>query len=350
MSAGVGVALAVLILVNAFYVAAEFGAVGVRRSRVRRMSDEGHGLARRLLPHIEHPAGLSRYVAASQLGITVSSLLVGAVAQATLAVAVAPFLVRVAHLDAVAAQSTAAVVVLVALAAVQAVVGEFVPKTVALQFPTEIALATVLPMQWSLKAFKPFILLINGATSVLLRLVGTKPATQRNLHSPDEIEMLLAESRDGGLLEPDEQQRLHRALRLELKTARDLMVPLARLTMLPVETAWDDVVRLVAESSFSRLPVFRGSRDNIIGALRVTDLVRRFVTEGPMPLSRLVRPVVRVAEDLPADRVLSVFRERQIHLAVVVSTGDHAVGMVTLQDLLVELIGMSKPPGGVRAS
>jgi putative hemolysin len=335
----VWVVSAILVLANAFYVSAEFGAVGVRQSRIQRLSDDGNRLAGQLLPYITTPLGLSRYVAASQIGITLSSLVLGAYAQATIAAAFAPTLASFVGWDDVRARSIADVTVLLALAATQAVLGELVPKSLALQFPTEVALATVLPMRWSLRAFRPFIALINGATRLLLRLVGGEASPQRHLHSPDEIELLIAESHDGGLLESDEQHRLRRALRLGRRSARDLMVPLSRLTMLPLDLAWTEVVAAVVASPFSRIPVYRGERQDIVGTLRVKDLVRRYVTHGPTDLRHLVRPVVRVSQDIPADRVVSVLRERRAHQAIVVNAEQVPVGLITIQDVLEALVG-----------
>jgi CBS domain containing-hemolysin-like protein len=338
VSPAVWVVSAILVLANAFYVSAEFGAVGVRRSRVQRLSDDGNRLARRLLPYIETPLGLSRYVAASQIGITLSSLVLGAYAQAAITVALAPALADALGLADARAHSIADLTVLLALAVVQGVLGELVPKSLALQFPTQVALATVLPMRWSLRAFRPFIALINGTARVLLRLIGGRASPQRHLHSPDEIELLIAESHDGGLLESDEQQRLRRALRLGHRTARDLMVPLGRLTMLPVDIAWTDLVRTVAGSSFSRMPVYRGTTDQIVGVLRVKDLVRRFVVQGPTDLRALMRPIVRLPEDVPADKVAGVLRERRAHQAVVVDAQDRPLGLITIQDVLEALV------------
>jgi CBS domain containing-hemolysin-like protein len=329
----------ILVLANAFYVSAEFGAVGVRKSRIHRLSDDGNGLAKRLLPFIETPLSLSRYVAASQMGITVSSLVLGAYAQATIASALVPTLMSLAGFDVTRARSVADITVLLILAVIQAVLGELVPKSLALQFPTEVALATVLPMRWSLRAFRPFIAVINGATRFLLRLVGGEASPQRHLHSPDEIELLIAESHDGGLLESDEQQRLRRALRLGRRSARDLMVPLSRLTMLSVDLGWNDVVSAVVASPFSRIPVFRGERQDIVGTLRVKDLVRRYVTHGPTDLKQLIRPIVRVREDVPADRVATVLREKRVHQCVVVDQTDTPVGLLTIQDVLEALVG-----------
>lgn len=328
-----------LLIANALYVAAEFGAVGVRRSRVRRMSEDGHALAKRLLPFVEDAVQLDRYVAASQIGITLSSLILGAYAQATAAVALAPWVERTFHLSADGAHDAAIITVLMALTAIQVVLGELIPKQLALQFPTQVALATVLPMQWSLRAYRPFITMLNGMASFVLRLFGGGPTTHRHLHSPQEIALLLAESRDGGLLEADEQQRLQQALQLSRRTAGDLMVPRARLTMLNVDTPWTDVVRVVAASPFSRLPVYRGSADNILGVIRVKDLVRRFVSDGPIALDKLARPVPRLPIDLPADRIIGEFRLRRAHLSLVVDRNDAVVGLVTIHDVISELLG-----------
>ena len=343
MSTVVWVVIGALVLVNAFYVSAEFGAVGVRRSRVRMLAESGHGLARRLLPFIETPAGLSRYVAASQIGITLSSLVLGAYAQATLAVWLANTLVVRLGAEAAGAKNAADITVLIGLAALQAVIGELIPKSVALQFPTEVAMATVLPMRWSLQLFRPFIGAVNATTTWVLGLLGAKLAPQRHIHSPDEIDLLLAESRDGGLLEPDEQARLHRALRLGRRTASDLMVPLNRLTMVSDALAWPDLVGVVSASPFSRLPVYRDRRENVIGVLRVKDLVSRFVQQGPMTPAHLMRPVERIGQDLPADRIAAVLRDRRAHQAMVVDGLGAVVGLITIQDVLASLVGGPEP-------
>ncbi len=330
--------VALFVLANALYVVAEFGAVGVRRSRVRRMAEDGNWFAQRLLPFVETPVALDRYVGASQIGITLSSLMLGAFAQATISVAFAPLLGEWFTLEPRTALSASAIVVLVVLTAVQLILGELVPKALALQFPTQAALATVLPMQWSLAVFRPFLWLLNGMSTFVLRMLGSNATSHGHLHSPDEIELLIAESRDGGLLEPEEQQRLHRALRLGLRSARDLMVPLERLTLLPADASWDTIVRTVLTSPFSRIPIYRDTRGQLIGTLRVKDLVDRYVKEGPVSLERLIRPLARLDPNLPADRVLALLRERRAHQAVVEDQG-RALGLITIQDVLAELLG-----------
>jgi CBS domain containing-hemolysin-like protein len=346
MSAWVWTVISVLIVGNALYVAAEFGAVGALRNRIRRMSDDGSYLARALLPFIENPAGLDRYVGASQIGITLTSLTLGAYAQATVTVELAPVLADWLSLTPSTALSAASITILVALTAIQLVVGELVPKAIALQYPTQTALLTVLPMRWSLLLFRPVIGVLNGGAILLLRLLGSSEQTHRHLHSPEEIDLLIAESRDGGLLEPEEHQRLRRALHLGLRTARDLMVAIDTVTMLPIDASWDDVVRTVANSPFSRLPVYRGQRTQVAGILHVKDLVERYVAEGPLPLERLMRPAIHIAQDLAADRVITELRERRAHAAIVVDATGQALGLITIQDVLGELLGDRPGQGG----
>jgi putative hemolysin len=348
MSAAVWLVLTILILANALYVAGEFGVVGVRRSRVRRLSDDGNRLAKRLLPFVDDPVKLDTYVAVSQVGITLSSLILGAFAQATVATALAPRLVTLFGLDVASSASTAAVIVLVMLTGVQVVAAELVPKSLALQFPTEVALATVLPMQWSLAAFRPFIAFINGSAAAVLRMVGISTNAHRHIHSPAEIELLIAESSDGGLLEPAEQLRLHRALQLSLRTARNLMIPRERLTMVSVDLAWNDVVRTIVSSPFSRLPVFSGTPENVVGALRVKDLVHRYLAEGAATtIGPLVRPLVRIKDDLPADQIVTVLREHRVHQAAVTDQAGQVVGLITIADVLSEFLSTGEGPARV---
>lgn len=350
MSLGVWAVIVLLILANTLYVAGEFAAVGARRSRIRRLADEGSRLARRLLPHIDDRVALDQYVGTSQIGITLSSLMLGAYAQATVSPWLAPLIARLFGLTELAALSAAVTVVLILLTAAQLVLGELVPKTLALQYPTATALATVLPMQWSLFVFRPLLRVLNGAALVLLRLFGADRPDHQHLHSPEEIDLLIAESLEGGLLEPEEQQRLRRALHLHKRTAADLMVPRDRLTALDISSPWSDVLQTAAATTFSRLPVFRDTREQIVGIVRVKDIVERYATTGESPLETLMRPVPTIDASLPADRVLATLRERRTHSAVVVDAEGRAQGLVTIQDVLNELLGPpavdTPSPGG----
>jgi magnesium and cobalt exporter, CNNM family len=333
-----GAIIVLLILLTALYVAAEFAAVGARRSRLRRLAEDGNALAARILPVVEDPRELDRYIAVSQIGITLSSLILGAYGQATVAPRVAPILQRFG-LQAESAQSTAAITVLLSLTALAMLVGELVPKSLALQDPTKIALLTVLPMQWSRRLFSWSIDFLNGSGLILLRLLRVPSTGHRHVHSPEEIELLIAESRDGGLLEPEEQVRLHRALRLGLRTANQLMVPRPRLAALDVDTPYEHVLRAVATSPYSRLPVYRGTLENVLGILHTKDVVMDFVQGHRGSVTRLLRPIVRVRDHMPVDRLLAFLRERRSQQAIVVDEYGHVQGLITLEDVLAELLG-----------
>lgn len=331
--------IVLLILLTALYVAAEFAAVGVRRSRLRRLAEDGNPLAARLLPVVDDPVELDRYIAVSQIGITLSSLILGAYGQAQLAPVLSPLFVSWLEMDAESAVSWAGLVVLIVLTILAVILGELVPKSIALQNPTRTAMYTVLPMRWSQRIFSWSIAFLNGSGMLLLRLMRVPATGHRHVHSPEEIELLIAESRDGGLLEPEEQVRLHRALRLGLRTARQLMVPTDRLASVDAATPFPDVLRIVASSPYSRLPVYETRPDHLVGVLHTKDVVTAFVGNARAGVASLLRPIVRVPGDMPADRLLAHLREQRTHQAFV-AEGDGAVeGLITLEDVVGELLG-----------
>jgi CBS domain containing-hemolysin-like protein len=162
----------------------------------------------------------------------------------------------------------------------------------------------------------------------------------RHIHSPQEIELLIAESRDGGLLEPDEHRRLQRALRLTLRQAKQLMVPRRKVSAVSIDTPLNELITMVAESPYSRLPVYRGSLDNIVGVIHTKDLVRWYVGGGTdTTVASLIRPVASVHESVTADRVLRHLRERRSHQALVVDEFGGTSGLLTLEDVVSELLG-----------
>jgi CBS domain containing-hemolysin-like protein len=230
--------------------------------------------------------------------------------------------------------------VLFTFTVLQVLVGELIPKTVALQYPTPTALYTVVPMAASAWQFKPFNALLNGSGLALLRLLGAAYQSHRHIHSPDEIELLIAESRDGGLLEPDEHRRLQRALRLNLRQAKELMVPRRKIAGIDINTPLNEVIAQLVQSPYSRLPVYRESLDNIVGILHTTDVVA-WLARGNgagTTLESLLRPMTIVHESVTADRVLRQLRDRHSHQALVVDEHGGTAGLITLEDVVSELI------------
>ena len=329
-----------LVSLTALYVAAEFAAVGARRSRIRRMAEDGHLLASRVLPVLEDARELDRYIAACQVGITLSSLIAGAYAQAIVAPKATPLFMQLGVANPDSAARLSVIVVLLLLTVLSVILGELVPKGLALQSPTQTLIYTVIPMQWSLRAYAWLIVVLNGSGNLILRMFGVPSTGHRHVHSPEEIALLIAESRDGGLLEPQEQVRLHRALRLGLRDARQLMVPRERLAAVEISTPWRDVLRIAASSPFSRLPIFRGSFQDVVGILHTKDVVTHFLERREAGrLETLARPILRVPAEMSADRLLAFLRERRSHQALVIDTANKVVGMITLEDVLGELLG-----------
>jgi CBS domain containing-hemolysin-like protein len=329
-----------LLLLSALYVAAEFSAVSVRRARIRQRAEQGSAVAARLLPVLEDPRRLDRYISGSQMGITVTSLVVGAFAQATIAVQLAPLVRGWFGLSPAAAFSVATVAVLLVLTGLQMVLSELVPKYLALARPTQVALFTVLPMKWSLTVFGPFISFLNGSAAAVLRLFGVPEVGHRHIHSPEEIDLLIAESREGGMLEPDEHRRLRRALQLGIRPARHLMVPRNQISAIEVSRPMDEVMRIVAESPYTRLPVYREDIDDIVGVLHTRDLfVRELTAQRVDSIEPLLRPVLQVPETVTAEQLLTRMRESRTHQAVLLDEFGGVSGLVTLDDVLTEVMG-----------
>ncbi len=334
------VVVGVLVLVNALYVAAEFSAVGARRNLVRLLAQDGDRRAGWVLPVIEDVAGLDRYVAACQIGITFSSLILGAFGQATLARDLAPLFTGLGWLGETAAQSTAAAVVLIALTSLQVILGELLPKSLALQFPTRTLLLTVPPMRVSLRLFAGFIWLLNGSGLLFLRLFRAPRVAHRHIHSPEEIDLLIVESRDGGLLEPDEQRRLHQALRLSMYPVSRVMVPRDEVVAVDLASPFADVVDVIVESPYTRLPVYSGAGRRVVGMLQTKDVAFAATTLGAdARLEDVMRSAVTVSASTRADDLLTVLRERRSQQAVVVDEHGALAGLVTLEDVLEEVFG-----------
>jgi putative hemolysin len=220
---------------------------------------------------------------------------------------------------------------------VQVVVGELIPKSLALQYPTQAALYTLPPMRVSLVLYSWFLKILNGSGLAILKLLGFSQVGHGHIHSPEEIELLIAESRKGGLLEPEEHERLHRALRLISRPVRQLMVPRSHVVSIDLNAGSEDLVNLLKTARYTRLPVREG--DDIIGLMHTKDVVAFLVEHKRLPSVReVMRPLERIAETGNADRLLSLFRERRTHQAAVVDEYS-VVGLVTLGDLINELVG-----------
>lgn len=329
-----------LVLVNALYVAAEFAAVAVQRSELARMADDGHARAARLLAILADGHELDRYIAACQIGITLSSLLLGAYGQATIAVELVPILVSRFGLEPLHATSAAAVAVLLLLSALQVVLSELTPKSLALQFPERTALLTFLPTSWSVTVYSPFIWLLNGSGLLLLRPFGIRQGGHQHVHSPDEIAFMLGESHRGGALTPEAHGRLRQGLRLSHRTVKEVMVPRGDMVAIEASTPPEEVVRQILQSPYSTLPVYRETLDQMLGVVITKDLVGQYAEHGVMPrLEDRLRPALFVPESITADRLVLVLREQRSSKAIVMDEYGSVQGFVSIADVLMALFG-----------
>lgn len=333
----------VIVLLTAFtalYVAAEFAAVSAKRSVLLPLVRQGDRRASAFMALAGDRAGLDRYVAACQIGITLCSLVAGAYAQSTFAFELGPLLQTGFALEPLVAHSIAAGVVLVALTAVQVLFAELLPKSLALQFPERTALATLLPMRWSITLFKALIWLLNGAGFVLLKPFGARQDGLPHVHSPQELELLFAESRRGGELSPEIHRRLRHSLHLSQRTVRQLMVPRNQLHAIEASTPDGELLRQILSSSYSRLPVYRDTIDHILGSVSTKNIVAAYVRHGEIPpLVQLVQPIPFVPANLTADRLVPLLQKERSSKAMVVDEFGGVQGMISVDDLLGELFG-----------
>lgn len=334
------VVLAVLIFINAFYVAAEFSTVSARRSRLTHLASEGNRLARILVPIVRDPQKLDTYIAACQLGITASSLILGFYGQSQLTPVIAPYLADLGDLSVPAAISITATGVLLFLTTLQVVLGELLPKSIAIQYPERLALLTTLPMRWSITFFKPLIWFFNGSGRLILKLTGLTEGTDNiHIHSPQEIMMLFEESSAGGLLDEEERRLLRNSLEMRELAVRQVMIPRNRMLAAAVDQKCADLLEILADSPYSRLPLYEESIDNIVGIVHLKDLLCLRLQTGQHDVREAMRPVMFVPETTPVDEVFAMLQRKRYHIAVVLDEYGGTEGIVTLEDLIEEIFG-----------
>ena len=328
-----------MLLANALYVAGEFSAVRSRRTRIGQMADSGNWLAQQVFPFLKDAKHLDHYIAACQVGITASSLVLGAYGQNSIANLLAPWLVRLGNLAEPAAFSIAATGVLIFLTILQVVLGELMPKSIAIQHPERVALAVIVPVKWSLAVFTPFIWLLNGSGNLLLRLMGINYVEEHaHVHSANEIELLVSDSHEGGLIDDKERQMLRNAFRMRELTARQVMVPRTRMVTASIDDSVTEVLNLAIEEGYSRIPIYQGSIDDVVGFVHIKDLFKQYLGKEDK-LSNLLRDVIYVPETLPITQVWNTLNEKRQYMVIVFDEYGGTEGLITFEDLIEEIFG-----------
>jgi putative hemolysin len=323
------VALAGLILVNAFFVGAEYGLVTSRRTRIMELEHEGNRGARAVLRITSDPP---RFISAMQLGVTISSLGIGALGEQILA----------QKFDAIMASFLAVVLALLIVTYLHVVVGELVPKGIALGHPERTALAVSGPVRAFFILFRPLIWLLQESSAVILRALGLEPpGAEHDAHSEAELRMLLSSSAEQGEIEHGEQEMLYKVFDFADKEVSDVMVPRPEVVAISIALPAEEALKAVLESPYTRYPVYRESLDDIVGVLHIRDQIEALHDRGivSVDVASLVRPAYMVPETKDLGALLTEFRRTNHHMAIVIDEYGSMEGIVTLEDLLEEIVG-----------
>lgn len=329
----------VLVALNALYVAAEFATVTARTIRIQALADSGNSAARRLLPHLADASSLDRYVAACQIGITASSLILGAFGQQALARSLEPWLQRVVVLDPSTAASLTATFILILLTAFQVVLGELLPKAVALRIPERTALALTYPMLLSLWLFKWSIAVLNGTGTWFLKLMGVPSTGHRHVHSPEELERLVGHGETSVTLEATERKLMSRVFHFADHSGEQIMVPRADVRFLDARADLDDSLRRMRESGHTRFPVRDSQANRVDGYVHLKDVSRALARGELQDFGALMRPALHLPARLSAKELFDRMRRHGSHLVVLVDSSGAMIGMVTMDDVLQKIVG-----------
>ena len=322
-------AVAVLILLNGFFVAAEYGLVTARRTRIREMEAAGDRRARSVLAITAQPP---RFIAAMQLGVTLTSLAIGALGETVLKDLFDPWMATI----------LAVVFAFLIITFLHVVIGELVPKGIALRYSERVALAVSAPVRGFFFLFGPLIWILQRSTELILRAMGMEPpGSEGDVHSEVELRMLLDRSQRHGEIQEEEQQMISKVFDFGDKDAADVMVPRLDVVALSIDLPPEEALKAVMDSPYTRYPVYRETLDEIVGILHVRDLFAALMDRGieQVQLEELLRTPYFVPETKDLASLLAEFRAQNLHMAIVLDEYGAMEGIVTLEDLLEEIVG-----------
>lgn len=341
-----------LVALNAFFTSVEFAAVASRKSRIDLLADEGNPAAGIVKSWLENPLSRSRLIAACQLGITIVSLTLGAVGENTFQALLTPTFSRItlpSSLQRLTSLLAALPLILslIIITSIHVVLGEQVPKVATLRQPERIAMLGARPMRLFGKVFKWFIDIMDWATRIVLRIFGLKPVGEHSLiYTVDELKLMINESEEGGIIEQPEREMLESVFDFGALLVRQVMVPRTEIVAFEADTKLDEIISTVTNHTFTKLPVYEDDLDQIIGILHVKDVLR--VMSQPDCQNTTAREMARdtlyIPETLPVNDLLHQFRHNRQHIAIVLDEFGGTAGLVTLEDLLEEIVGEVSDP------
>ncbi|HEY6056372.1 MAG TPA: hemolysin family protein [Gaiellaceae bacterium] len=322
-------AVGALILLNAFFVAAEYGLVTVRQTRLHELQHQGNKRAGLVLRITSRPP---QFIAAMQLGVTLTSLGIGAVGEPALAHALDPWL----------ATFLAVTIGFLVITFMHVVIGELVPKGFTLRYSERVALAVAAPVRAFFLVARPLVWVLQKSTEWVLGLFGVEPpGADIEVYSEPELKMLVSSATEHGELEAGEQEMLYKVFDFADKEASDVMVPRPEVVAIAIDLPPEEALAVTLDSPYTRYPVYTGSLDSIVGILHVRDLFTALHDRGlaDVQLSEVMRPAYMVPETKDLAALLTEFRRQNQHMAIVVDEYGGMEGIVTLEDLLEEIVG-----------
>jgi CBS domain containing-hemolysin-like protein len=332
--------IAVLILINGLFVAAEFSVIGVRKSRMERLAEEGNQTADWVHQVLDDSRRTDRWIATAQLGITLASLGLGMYAEPAITHLIEEPLHDWFGLTGAAVHTVSFVIALSIITYLHVVLGEMVPKSMALQKPEGTVLSLTRPMQVSGRIFSVPVTVLNQIGLLVLRVLHiSPPAEGSRLYTAQDLEHIITESSAGGLVDDFEQELAVNIFDFSEQRVGHVMTHRTSITAIRVSASEPDILELVASTPFSRMPVYRDDIDDIVGVLHIKDFVRQQLSEAPYDLRALLREVSFVPETLAVGELLATFLAQHQHMAIVMDEQGGTSGLVTLEDLIEEVVG-----------
>ena len=326
-----------LVFLNGFFVAAEFAIVKVRLSQIQVRSD--NNFTARIAESVV--ANLDGYLAATQLGITLASLGLGWIGEEVMTeVMLATIHTLHLPLSDSAAHSLAVPFAFVTITVLHIVFGELAPKSLAIRYPTKTTLTVSVPMKAVYFVFRPFIFILNGFANFILRIMGIEPVAHGEIHTEEELKLIIAESAEGGAILASERELIQNVFDFDDRTVRQVLKPRNQISALDKNTPLDEAIDYAIAEGYSRYPVYDGSLDNIIGFVLVKDLLAQLrAPKDGLVLNDLVRSIHFISSSKKISQVLRLFQHNKNQMAIVVNEFGGTVGLITLEDIIEELVG-----------
>lgn len=328
--------IAFLLFVNGFFVAAEFSLVKVRKTRLEQLCHEGNRNAKIALKLVND---INKMLAAAQLGVTIASIALGWVAEATIVQLIEPIFKWLSINTLVLSHVIAVPVSFVLVTYFHVLLGEQLPKCIALRHPETIALGISTPMDMFITLFKPFVWLLQVSGDKILCACHANSEDASLVHSTEELDMLVDASYNEGVLNETEAEMLHNMFKFSDLMAKQVMSPRTDMICIPNDITYEELNRVALENQYTRYPVYEENIDKILGFIHVKDLYSLAMTKENYSLDKILRPLMLVPETMTLDNLIIEFKKRHLQMAVVIDEFGGTSGLITLEDVMEEIIG-----------